>query len=249
MSDADLFHTGVRKDHSVTALLDGDIIAVRSAAIFDSKDGYEEDFLYALVRKTIYEWVKGCNADDYRICMSKGRCFRYDAYLAYKSNRKAPKPRGTEEAKQYLWDNYDCLSHEGLEADDVMGILATEPQDDEIRVIVSTDKDMLQIPAWQFNPDKDRWPHKPDEEACRKFLYYQWTCGDPGDGYPGIPGFGVAKFQKWYSKFCGVKGLYEEHGLDYPYYDSQGECAKILQWEDRPKSFLQSDLPTEDCPF
>ena len=35
---------------------------------------------------------------------------------------------------------------EGLEADDVLGILATEPSNEE-RIIVSIDKDLYQIPA------------------------------------------------------------------------------------------------------
>jgi 5'-3' exonuclease len=249
------FHTGVRKDHKVVALLDGDIVAVKSAAVFDAHDGYEESYLHMLVRKTVNDWVKACGADDFVVCMSKGRSFRYDAYPKYKSNRTQPKPRGTDEAKQYLRDAYPTYEHDTLEADDVMGILGTEPQDKEIRVIVSTDKDMLQIPSWQFNPDRDRWPHKPDMDACHKFLAYQTTCGDPGDGYPGIPGFGIARFKKWWKNGETQVSLevFLDNGLTLKDWTAQYDCAKMLLWNDRPEDFLKDTSKTpvtdDECPF
>lgn len=241
MAKTDQFHTGVPKSMPTVGLLDGDIVAVRSAAIFDSQDGCEEDHLHMLIRKTVRDWVSGAGTDDYRVCMSLGRSFRYDAYPAYKSNRTQPRPRGTEEAREYLRNAYPICEYDTLEADDVMGIMATEPQDKEARVIISTDKDMLQIPAWQYNPDKDRWPHKPTREDCWKFLCYQWTCGDPGDGYPGIPGFGVAKFNKWWDKLSterfwepiGLKDIRDLFG-DEDAMHSQEMCCRICQWEHRP---------------
>lgn len=242
MAEYDFLYTGVSKKHKVTCLLDGDIVAVRSAAIFESQDGHEMSHLKMLVHKTINDWVSSCGADGFKMCLSLGRSFRYDAYPEYKSNRKQPKPRGTDEAKQYLRDKYPIWEYDTLEADDVMGIMATEPQDEEIRVIVSTDKDMLQIPAWQFNPDRDRWPHKPHPEVAEMFLKYQWTCGDSGDGYTGIPKFGVSRFKKAMQEDPDtlVIDLYEKNLLGddkYALYDSQEVCAKILQWDNRPKDW------------
>lgn len=227
----------VTKGENVIALLDGDIVAVRSAAIFDAKDGHEEDLLYAIVRKIIREWTLAASADDFRICMSLGKSFRYEAYPQYKSNRKAPKPRGTDEAKEYLRENYTCLEYATLEADDIMGILATEPETPETRIIVSTDKDMLQLPAWQVNPDKDRFPHRPSDDDTHRMLMYQWTCGDPGDGYPGIPKFGESRFNKWYSRHSPVFHLYEQWGQTLEHCVAMRKCAKLLQWEERPPNW------------
>lgn len=240
MAEHDFLHTGVRNSQKVVALLDGDIVAVRSAAIFDSNDGHELSHLHMLVRKTISDWVDKLGADEYRICLSKGRCFRYDAYPQYKSNRTQPKPRGTDEAKEYLRNAYPIWEYDTLEADDVMGILATEPQEEEVRVIVSTDKDMLQIPAWQFNPDKDRWPHKPSVGAADTFLAYQWTCGDSGDGYPGIPGFGVARFKKevWADALeAGAYDAFVRRNIPDKDVEAQRTCAAILRWHERPKDW------------
>ena len=236
-SDADYFYNGPDKRKPFLSLLDGDIIAVKSAAIFCSQSGVEEEELYAIVRKTVQEWASISQCDDYRICMSLGRCFRYEAYPQYKSNRKGEKPRGTDEAKAYLRSAWPCLEYNGLEADDVMGIYATEPDTEQVRVIVSTDKDMLQIPCWQVNPDKDRFPYLRGKEEAHKFLWYQWTCGDPGDGYPGIPGYGLAKFKKWWPDGGNIYSLFSQHGQDDSYCTAMRSCARILQWEDRPEGF------------
>lgn len=233
MAKHDNYHHGVRKDHRVVGLLDGDIVAVRSAAIFQAQDGFEEDHLYALVRKTLRDWTTLC--DDFVVCMSLGKSFRYEAYPEYKSNRTQEKPRGTDEAKAYLRDGFPIREYGGLEADDIMGIMATEPQDHEVRIIVSTDKDMLQIPAWQYNPDKDRFPHKPTVEQADAFLDLQMHCGDPGDGYPGVPGIGIAKYEKWLQKSDGC--LFEEKGLSLEYRESMRVCAEILRWDSRPKDW------------
>jgi 5'-3' exonuclease len=164
--------------------------------------------------------------------MSLGKSFRYGPYPQYKSNRTQEKPRGTDEAKAYLRAHYRILEYEGLEADDCMGISATEPQDETVRIIISTDKDMLQIPGWQFNPDKDRFPHKPTVEQADAFLDFQVCCGDPGDGYPGVPGVGIAKYRKWVQAYGGC--LFEKNGLSPEYKESMVACAKILRWEDKP---------------
>lgn len=242
----------VKQTDKVVALLDGDIIAVRSAAIFTAQGGWEEDHLHLVINKTIREWVTGSQADDYRICMSKGRSFRYEAYPQYKSNRKAEKPRGTDEAKAYL-RRWDCLEWDGLEADDILGIFSTDPTTEDVRIVVSTDKDMLQLPVYQYNPDKDRFPHKPTLEEANKALMLQWSCGDPGDGYPGIPKFGPSRFEKWYTQGAPIFYLYEQHGQTKEHCEAMGKCARLLRWEDKPEGLTwetpKPEANTDDTPF
>jgi len=96
----------------------------------------------------------------------------------------------------HLPDYAKCLSVEELEADDRLGYYATEEQDEEVRVIVSIDKDMEQIPTWVMNPDKWRFPTLITPEQAFKKQMEQWLCGDSVDGYPGIKGFGPKKFEK-----------------------------------------------------
>lgn len=243
MAKHDFLYKGVRKDAEVVALLDGDIIAVKAAAVFDAQDGHEEEHLELIIRMILRQWVRACGVYEYRICMSLGKSFRYNAYPEYKSNRTGILPRGAAEAKEYLRKTYNVLEYDSLEADDVMGILATEPQCAEVRLIVSTDKDMLQIPAWQFNPDKDRWPHKPSSLDAFNFLCYQWLCGDTGDGYKGIPGYGVSRFRSALESCFGemdefaVSLIYASKQQTDEYMMSQFKCASILQWANRPEGW------------
>ena len=101
------------------------------------------------------------------------------------------------EAKQYLLDNYTSYVRPYLEADDVMGILATS--DDVIqgkKIIVSADKDMRTIPTTVWSPmwkDSKGYPREPIEVSpldADRFHMWQTLTGDPVDGYGGCPGLG-----------------------------------------------------------
>jgi DNA polymerase I len=79
---------------------------------------------------------------------------------------------------------------EGLEADDVMGILATTDKYSDRAVIVSIDKDMRTIPGRHLNPAKDtRIVTVTPDEADYAWMT-QTLVGDSSDGYKGCPGVG-----------------------------------------------------------
>lgn len=236
----------VRHTDKVCAILDGDIIAAKGAARATADDTCELADVHNSVRDLLEEWQQAARADTIQVCLSEGRCFRYDAYPEYKANRKGKPPiPGRREAIQFLKDNYPCVSADGLEADDVMGILATQPQDAEVRIIVSTDKDMLQIPAWQVNPDKDRFPHKPMYGSCVEALVVQAIAGDATDGYGGIPGWGPVKVKKfieengpWYPgedatgfPIWLIRSAYAEAGQPPERWRQMLTCAAILTWD------------------
>ena len=178
----------------VVALIDGDIIAVRAAAV---NDGGDPDDIAGTIHHLVRDWTEKAHADTCKVFVSEGKSFRYDAYPDYKSNRKdKPKPAGTDWAKEYMLDQWKQeVSNPKYEADDRMGLYATE-ETDEVRIIVSTDKDMRQVPAWQVSPDHHRFPWKPTMPECNRMRAMQTLCGDSVDGYPGIKGFGPAAFEK-----------------------------------------------------
>jgi DNA polymerase-1 len=82
---------------------------------------------------------------------------------------------------------------EGLEADDVLGILATEPTNEE-RIIVSIDKDLLQIPG-KVSRDGKTYEEISEDEA-NYWHMMQTLTGDSTDGYSGCPRVGVKTAQK-----------------------------------------------------
>ena len=186
-------------------LIDGDIVAYQHSAT--TQRSYElpeaddkvvttdADAAIAGMVDQIHGWMEKLRADHAIVCLSDDFSnFRKKVYPEYKSKRKgSERPVLLYDMKDALADHFEIARWANLEADDVMGILATEPQTEELRVIVSEDKDMRTIPAWVFNPAKDdRAAFISTLDADRWFLA-QTLTGDPTDGYPGCEGIGPKK--------------------------------------------------------
>lgn len=126
--------------------------------------------------------------EEHALTFSTAPNFRMDIDPTYKNNRVTRKPLCYVTLREKLEAHYNCVGMPGLEADDVMGILATKPGSKNVRrIIVSQDKDMRTIPATVWN-GKDL-VHVTEAEADR-FHLYQALIGDTSDGYPGCPGVG-----------------------------------------------------------
>ena len=188
-------------DVTRTLLIDADIIAYMSAAgneqNIDWGDGvtsHHADFDASKEKAAdeIAYLVTHLKADHALICLSDDfENFRNGVWAPYKKNRvSSRRPEHLYDMKEWLTDNYDTRWTATLEADDVMGILATEPHDGE-RIIVSEDKDMRTIPALVYHPHRPKnGVMKITELDATRFLFWQTICGDPTDGYPGVKGVG-----------------------------------------------------------
>jgi DNA polymerase-1 len=138
---------------------------------------------------------------------------------------------------------YKTQSFPGLEADDVMGILATRPGVN--CVIVSQDKDMKTIPGSVWNGE-ELTTYSEDEADYHHML--QTLTGDTADGYKGCPGVGKVKAEKilaactvWedggktanvYPMWPAVGTAYEKAGLTEADALQQARLARILRWSD-----------------
>ena len=89
--------------------------------------------------------------------------------------------------------HFNSVTDPNIEADDTMGIIQTATDEDS--VIVTVDKDLLQIPGKMYNPVKDTHHVTTPEEGWHLFLT-QWLTGDSTDGYPGLKGIGPKKAKK-----------------------------------------------------
>lgn len=122
------------------------------------------------------------------MCISAGRNFRYDVDPTYKQNRKGTrKPLAYSAVLEKIEADYPSFKHDGLEADDVMGIFATR---DSNTIICSMDKDMKTIPCTLFD---GKTVKKIDKATADYWFFYQVLVGDTADGYPGLPGTGPVK--------------------------------------------------------
>lgn len=183
-----------------TLLIDADIIAYRAAAanekVIDWGEGVvtrDADFEASKrhAADTIDALVEQLKATDVVVCLSDDFTnFRNSIYPPYKTNRaSSERPTHLYDMKEWLAATYPTKTIPTLEADDVMGILATEPHEGQ-RIIVSADKDMQTIPGWLFNPNKDTKVRRITPEEAQRFMLWQALTGDQTDGYPGCPGCG-----------------------------------------------------------
>lgn len=140
-------------------------------------------------------WKEKLKADHVIVCLSDDFSnYRKKVYPPYKSQRKsAERPVLLYDMKDALAEHYEVARWPNLEADDVMGILATEPDTGERRCIVSEDKDMRTVPAWVWNPAKDKKPVRIEQADADRWFLKQTLIGDVTDGYPGCPDIGPKK--------------------------------------------------------
>jgi DNA polymerase-1 len=171
--------------------LDGDIIAYKAAVLNEANAGTLDD-LERLVKGIITDWLKASETSSFLVCLST-RCFRYAVAENYKAHRTdKPKPVDLGAAHKIL-ETFGFYRYPDLEADDVMGILSTETPG--VYTVVSTDKDLLQIPGRHCNPDKKITQIVTPESGLVTFLR-QWLTGDSSDGYLGCPKVGPKKAEK-----------------------------------------------------
>ncbi len=224
---------------SITALIDGDIIAYRAAYISDDQDLMD---LQDVVDGLVEEWARHATGNngmpEYLVCLSKGRSFRHDLCPDYKAHRKKQqKPKFWAAAREMLHE-HPHVTVQGLEADDIMGIAATNGRY-QYPVIVTIDKDLLQIPGYYVNPDKMEKPIRVMPFEGDYMFCQQWLTGDPTDGFKGIPGIGPKKAAKILENCDTLKEMinvvtraYLEKGLTPEYCMLQARLARILRAED-----------------
>lgn len=167
-------------------------------------------------------------------CTSK-RYFRHDLwpeYKAHRSGRSAPTHLGF--IRNFVKSTFNCRSRPNLEADDVLGIMADLYRERDLGYcIVSSDKDLDQIPGLHYNPSKQVPTYTTDEEYAKTWHMTQTLIGDSADNYPGCKGVGPVKAKAiveggWKAVFKAFK----EAGFDRKYAMVQARVARILRAAD-----------------
>ena len=189
----------------LTLLIDADYFLYRAAST--AEDELAFDFETTLVvgdfhkgksvfNQSIKDFQTKFDTDKVLLTFTDSRNFRKEVDPSYKGNRVKRKPCGYKKLKTWAMETYPSVMKPGLEADDVMGILATNGSLDNF-VLISPDKDMLQIPCRIYNL-KDEFTQ--DAAAAHKLLYMQCLTGDSTDGYSGCTGIGPKRARTILSK-------------------------------------------------
>ena len=225
-------------------LIDADILLYQSISASEQEVEFEEDLwvMYSDLNVAHEQFTEKLDyilkfnpQAPYRLCFSDARNFRKEINPTYKANRKATrKPMAFKEFRAQIMEKYPSITKPNLEADDILGILATKPGADAI--IVSGDKDLMQIPGKHLKQGEIVEVSEREGDA---FFYRQILTGDQVDGYPGCPGIGKVKAEKILSKpeaqetpWEFIVEAYEKAGLTSDDALLNARMARILRWED-----------------
>ena len=176
------------------ALIDGDIVAYRCSA---SAEHEPEEIAVLRIENMMRDILRESESNEYRCFLTGKGNFRYDIYPEYKANRKdKPKPVHLQACRDYLVETWNAVISEGCEADDLIGIAATDCEDPMSFVVCSIDKDLKMISGHHFNfVTKERSFVTPIEGL--KSFYKQLILGDVSDNIPGYDGKARQKWPKF----------------------------------------------------
>jgi len=182
----------------MSLLIDADYIVYKCCAAAEEDFDFGDDVIVVtsrfsevmkLVERDLYN-VKSYLGlfDDLILFFSSATNFRKKIAADYKGHRNRKKPCGYKRAIDELSKTYEVIKIDDLEADDALGIYATENPG---HIICSPDKDMRQIPGRLYDFKDETVTITPEEG--KRWFYIQTMSGDMTDGYSGIPGIGVKR--------------------------------------------------------
>jgi 5'-3' exonuclease len=178
-----------------TALIDGDIVAYRTAASCEKQGVLVETQEVALLRaeELIRRILQETDSDTYKVFLTGSDNYRYQYNPQYKANRKdVPRPAHLQAVREYLCTEWGASVEDGQEADDAMGIYQMANKD---TIICSIDKDLLMIPGEHYDFVKSIRRDVYNIPAMRHF-YWQLIMGDRTDNIFGFDGIARQKVPK-----------------------------------------------------
>ena len=238
-------------------LIDADFIVYKCCAACETEIDYGEDVIfvtsnfsdaYSAVKREI-DQIKAQFGTFWSpiLFFSDSKNFRKKISPDYKGHRNRKKPCGYKRVIRNLKIEYDVCIMPELEADDAMGIYATQVTGN---IIVSPDKDMRQIPGKLYNLE-DTTTITPEEGA--KWHLIQTLAGDQTDGYSGVPGIGVKRAETLFNKegysWATVVKAFEDKGLTEEDALLNARLARILTVEDYDSKRKEPKLWTPEASY
>jgi 5'-3' exonuclease len=233
------------------------------AAGFGSQ-GEPESHCFHLLNRSLDSIKRNVPADEYHVYITGPGNYR-DSVPTYKANRTAERPQHYVAAREFLMEHHDAELVVGMEADDAVSIAQTQLGEEHI--IVSIDKDLLQVPGWHYSWKRKKNPTMYVTELHGAWnFYHQMLAGDAVDNIKGLPWCTESVVQKYCLsahalRGCGAKSadsvlsgssspaqLYEHVKYCYDeYYNETGEDLLELNahllWMTRELDHEQNPVP------
>lgn len=151
---------------------------------------------------------------------AKGKTFREELYTEYKAHR----PTMPDDLQCQIEPLYaivrglglPLITHPGVEADDVIGTLASKAIQQQLPVLISTgDKDFAQLVCEQITLVNTMTNTRLDRQGVidkfgvtpEQITDYLSLIGDPVDNVPGIPNVGPKTAAKWLNQYGNLESL------------------------------------------
>ncbi len=151
---------------------------------------------------------------------AKGKTFRHDIYKEYKAHRP-PMPDELKTQIEPLHQlvkalGFPLISVEGVEADDVIGTLASNATQQKKEMLISTgDKDLAQLVSPHVTLINTMNNEVLDEAGVEgkfevppaRIIDYLTLVGDTSDNIPGVPKVGPKTAVKWLKQYDSLDNL------------------------------------------
>jgi DNA polymerase-1 len=182
-----------------------------------------------------------------------GKTFRHDLFPDYKANREKTPDDLVVQIEPLLTAiqnlGLPLIRIQGVEADDVIGTLARQAENNNIQTLIATgDKDFAQLVSERIKlidtmknitTDQsgvlDKFGLRPEQ-----IIDYLALAGDPSDNIPGIPKVGPKTAAKWLQKYTDLNGVIK-HAEEIA-----GKVGEALRTS-IPDLALYQKLATIDC--
>lgn len=218
----------------------------------NAKDGLPTNALYGFLSMSV-KLLRDLKPDYLVYCFDrKEPSFRNELYPEYKANR-TEMPEDLVPQMEYIKKipellGIKCIEKSGLEADDLIGILAKQAEKEEAIevVIVSGDKDFAQLvnskvslydsmkdKSFKEEDVKAKWGVKPSQ-----FIDYLALVGDSSDNIPGVRGVGPKTAEKLLKQYNDLDEIYKNLEVIKP----DGLKKKLT--ENKEMAYLSQKLVT-----
>ncbi|HEX6977223.1 MAG TPA: 5'-3' exonuclease H3TH domain-containing protein [Patescibacteria group bacterium] len=216
-------------------LIDGNAIlhrAYHALPPLTSKDGVQINAVYGFI-SMLLGIVTTLKPTHIAVCFDTPKpTFRHAQYIGYQAHR----PRLESDLSSQFEIIYKVLDamdipiykQEGYEADDVLGTIAKQTEKVDEVVIVTGDRDILQLvdgrvkvympvrglsegKVYGENDVVERLGVKPNQ-----IVDYKALVGDSSDNYPGVPGVGPKTAISLIEKYQTLEKIYENLALISP---------------------------------
>ena len=182
-----------------------------------------------------------------------GKTFRHDLFPDYKANREKPPEDLVVQIEPLLTAiqnlGLPLIRIQGVEADDVIGTLARQAENNNIQTLIATgDKDFAQLVSERIKlidtmknitTDQsgvlDKFGLRPEQ-----IIDYLALAGDPSDNIPGIPKVGPKTAAKWLQQYTDLNGVIKHAD------EIAGKVGEALRTS-IPDLALYQKLATIDC--